>query len=276
MSAEATGWVFRHSPYTGATFAVHLAIADSVNDQHGNELWMRQSQLAVKARVERGTVSRSLDRLVADGLLTVLEDNSRAGKANRYRFEFPADLAVVHESRGGARTDDTQGCARGAQGCDESAHPGAREARRGGARTARTEPKELEPKEEPKGEPNNASVVSDDLGDASRLATLLADCIEERGNKRPTVTRRWTTDMDRLLRLDGREPDDVERVIRWLHRAGDDVAAFWQPNVRSPAKLRAKWDQMREQYTRRYGTGTRTAAKTLIERYEEEERREAV
>jgi hypothetical protein len=57
--------------------------------------------------------------------------------------------------------------------------------------------------------------------------------------------------MDKLIRIDGREADDVARVIRWLNDGRDEVAQFWQANVRSPRKLREKWDQMREQYERR-------------------------
>ena len=51
MSAEATGWVWRHSPWKGehAKFLLHLAVADVVNDAHGNEFWMSQANLAEKS-----------------------------------------------------------------------------------------------------------------------------------------------------------------------------------------------------------------------------------
>lgn len=85
--------------------------------------------------------------------------------------------------------------------------------------------------------------------DARRLAEMLAHSLGNReGAKRPTVTAQWVTDMDHLLRLDGRTAKEVEGVIRWLERGADDVAAFWRPNVRSPRKLRARWDQMAEAY----------------------------
>lgn len=87
--------------------------------------------------------------------------------------------------------------------------------------------------------------------EAERLSHLLADSIGQRGSKRPNVTDGWVTDMDKLIRIDGREADDVARVIRWLNDGRDEVAQFWQANVRSPRKLREKWDQMREQYERR-------------------------
>jgi hypothetical protein len=106
MSAEAVGWVFRHSPYSGLKFAVHLAIADSVNDQHDQELWMSQSRLASKARCSRPRANEALVELVDDGYLVLLEEH--VGRANRYRFVFP-DVPVSYESRPRKATLNTGG-----------------------------------------------------------------------------------------------------------------------------------------------------------------------
>lgn len=87
MSAEATGWVFRESPYQGAMFALHLAVADTVNDTHNNELWASASTLAKKARVSERSVRAGLSQMVNDGLLVrVLE---RPGATTLYRFTMP-------------------------------------------------------------------------------------------------------------------------------------------------------------------------------------------
>lgn len=88
MSAEAVGWVFRHSPYRGVALNVHLAIADSVNDQNDNELWMSFSRLATKARTDRKGVRRAVDAMLADGHLVILEDHrdDNAGRPSRYRM----------------------------------------------------------------------------------------------------------------------------------------------------------------------------------------------
>lgn len=104
MSAECTGWVYRHSPAKGATLLVHLAAADSANDQHGYELWMRQHWLAAKARVSRRAVTEALAWLCEHGLLQLLESGAAKGSANRYRFlmpELPAlwDPQGVHQLR---------------------------------------------------------------------------------------------------------------------------------------------------------------------------------
>lgn len=134
MSAEAVGWVFRHSPLKGAGFAVHLAIADSVNDQHGNELWMRQAVLATKARTTRGTVGRTLAAMVEGTtahppLLELIRETN--GKANLYRFLYP-DIEVAYETRGsvGVRAERAGGVsgarthlrAERAPTCAQSAH----------------------------------------------------------------------------------------------------------------------------------------------------------
>lgn len=95
VSAEATGWTWRHSPFkTPARFLIHLAIADVVNDGHGNEFWMSNIALAGKTGTARETVTRVLDEMKnADPpLVTVLgclpSRSSRFPIVN-YRFEMP-------------------------------------------------------------------------------------------------------------------------------------------------------------------------------------------
>jgi hypothetical protein len=97
MSAEASGYVYRHSPYQGITLLVHLAVADSVNDQHGNEFWMAQGKLAEKARCSRKAANEALATLLADGFLEVVQQS--LGRPSRYRFLFP-NPRVVYDTRG--------------------------------------------------------------------------------------------------------------------------------------------------------------------------------
>lgn len=90
-----------------------------------------------------------------------------------------------------------------------------------------------------------------DASGAEVLAHHLADTLAAAGAKRPNVTGRWVQDMGRLLKVDGRDPLEVRRVIDWLARRSDPVAQFWAPNVRSPEALRKHWDQMADQYRSR-------------------------
>lgn len=86
MSAEATGWVWKHSPYQGAQLLVHLAIADVVNDVHENEFWMSTAALAAKAKVSRNTVTTTLSDMQVRGLLLMLESGKAERRPSRYRF----------------------------------------------------------------------------------------------------------------------------------------------------------------------------------------------
>ena len=136
MSAEAMGYVFRHSPYKGATFAVHLAIADSVNDQNGNKFWMSLGKLADKARLARPTVSECVRQMIDDGWL--VEVSRSSGSTVCYRFMFiPSE--VVYESRWGVTQDD-----RGVTADDRGVSPTVT----GGVTQDDTNP--IEPKVEPK------------------------------------------------------------------------------------------------------------------------------
>lgn len=100
MSAEATGWCWKHSPFKGShgKFLCHLAVADVVNDAHGNEFWMAQASLAAKVGVTRSTVSEFFADAIEFGLCELVDDNSKRGKANRYRLHMP--LPVISDEKG--------------------------------------------------------------------------------------------------------------------------------------------------------------------------------
>lgn len=74
------------------------------------------------------------------------------------------------------------------------------------------------------------------------LAQLLADLIESNGSKRPTVSKQWIQELERMQRIDGRTLADIEAMIRW-----SQSNTFWRANILSPKKLRSKFDQMRLQ-----------------------------
>lgn len=141
MSAEATGWVFKQSPYKGALFTLHLAIADIVNDTHGNELWASVATLAEKARLGDRIVRKGLLQMVDDGLLELL--SSTNGQARRFRFVIPdrgtQDRAAPHATP--APHASTAALS------TESAAPGAGTAAR---RAPISQVTQVEPKQEPK------------------------------------------------------------------------------------------------------------------------------
>lgn len=85
---------------------------------------------------------------------------------------------------------------------------------------------------------------------ATDLCEQMADAIEALGAKRPEVTKTWVQDMDRMIRIDKRDPEHVAKVIRWLYTSPDEIAQFWSANVLSPKKLRAQWDKIAMQVRR--------------------------
>jgi len=47
----------------------------------------------------------------------------------------------------------------------------------------------------------------------------------------------WAKDIEKLLRIDGRDKEDVLEVLRWAKKPG----CFWYPNIVSGAKLRKQY-----------------------------------
>lgn len=100
-----------------------------------------------------------------------------------------------------------------------------------------SDPPEAVPKSFKTERGKNGKEVSPDI---DRLCSLLADLIEANGCKRPPVTDGWRWDCDKLMRLDGRSPDEIEAIIRWSQ--GDH---FWRQNIMSMASLRKQFDRLR-------------------------------
>lgn len=124
MSGQAVGYVYEKSPYTGATLAVHLAIADVVNDLYGNRFWMSTDKVAAKSRTSRRTVQTAIDTLVDGGFLALVEHATQHFPAT-YLFLFPDRPTVFDAS-------EVQSVQPGVQ----SAHSGVQSATSRGAMVA--------------------------------------------------------------------------------------------------------------------------------------------
>lgn len=86
MSAEATGDCWRNSPLVGDQLLVHLAIADVVNDLHGNLFWMERQTLADKSRTSVSTVARAFTVLIREGWMTIVTRGGGRGHPTEYRY----------------------------------------------------------------------------------------------------------------------------------------------------------------------------------------------
>jgi len=86
MSVQAISYVLENSPYKGATFIVHIIIADAVNGQNDNKFWMSYGTTATKARITRRAAITAIQTMVKDGLLELVE--KRDNNSNIFRFIF--------------------------------------------------------------------------------------------------------------------------------------------------------------------------------------------
>ena len=81
------------------------------------------------------------------------------------------------------------------------------------------------------------------------LCNLLADLMVSNGVKRPTVSGKWLSDMDKLNRIDEKTFEQIEAAIRWSQND-----SFWSSNIHSPAALRKQYEKMRLQAVRNKST----------------------
>ena len=81
--------------------------------------------------------------------------------------------------------------------------------------------------------------------DQFKLAMFMRQCILSNLPKAkvpkptPEGLRRWAYDIDLMIRIDCRSPDEIRQLIDWSHRD-----SFWKANILSPGKLREKWDTL--------------------------------
>jgi hypothetical protein len=226
-------WVYRFSPYKGAVFAVHVALADTANADYGWKIWFGQETIAEKARTTRQTVNKALQAMIDDGFLELLEDNSRRLRPNVYRMLYP-EVPIVFDS-GSVASDDTS-----VASDDTSVASGAATVVSGD-----TKP-ESNPKK-PKGSVSpDGDAPSDEL---VHLCELLADLVENDVGRKPKIKPIWYREMSLLLRRGPTDyepapinPDSVERLLRFVYEHRDADPNFsWAAQMRSPSGLRRNW-----------------------------------
>lgn len=73
-----------------------------------------------------------------------------------------------------------------------------------------------------------------------RLSELLLSLIRQRnpGFKQLDL-QKWASHVGKMIRLDGRTPGDIERVVNWCQ-----ADSFWQNNILSTEKLRKQFDAL--------------------------------
>lgn len=263
MSVKATTYVWEHSPFTGQTFIVHLAIADIVNDLHDNRLFMGDERLAIKARTTQRTVRRARAEMVEHGYLEPLTTRTHPGRPAEYRFLMPQ--GTVDISSAISDTPDGTTATGTADGSSEMAD--------------KPSTLVLIPTQGTQGGEHNVAA------DAARLCEALADRITMyRGDpsRRPKITKDWVKDMDLLIRRGppsweeprAINPAVIEKAIAFVFDKCAEPRGSgnfcWAANIQSPRKLREKWEQLADEARRQRGTkrgpGTREKVTELRRR----------
>lgn len=230
MSGQASGWVLRHGPKRtmlgqgGKAYgakargmrSVLVAIADAAN-RDGEHSHPGYAAICEMADYGRRQVATILDQLEAEGWIEVEEQGGGRGNATVYRIP-------------GVRSDTAQPLH-----LSEDANRAIPEEK----------PRSPEADTAQSGDPapySSTDSTEDPTtrAEAERLCRLLSDLMVGNGCKPPNITKPWIDEMDRMMRLDGRTSSEVENCIRW-----SQADSFWQSNILSPKKLRAKYDQLR-------------------------------
>jgi hypothetical protein len=99
-----------------------------------------------------------------------------------------------------------------------------------------------------------------------QLALFMRQCILENlpaarvPDPAPATLKHWAYDIDKMIRLDSRSPDEIREMIDWTHKDN-----FWYANILSPGKLREKWDTLTAQKMRKSKTYPKSADNTVFD-----------
>ena len=82
-----------------------------------------------------------------------------------------------------------------------------------------------------------------------RMSRYMAKRVKESyaGARLPSNFNKWCQTFNRLMRIDGRTPQEIGKVMEWVYQN-----EFWCTNIRSPNKLREKWDTLWLQMHRKH------------------------
>lgn len=229
MSIESIAICLHHSKASGSDKLVLLGIAN--HDGDGGS-WPAIATLAKYANISERGVQKCLERLVKLGEIVKYENmggniNTRLDRRpNRYEVlvTCPIDCDKTTQHRIGVNSSTERGELEDINGVNASTERGERQF------TLTILKPSLEPS------------INADAKDACEL---LANWIERNGSKRPIVTDKWISEMEKINRIDGRTWEQINAAIRWSQND-----SFWRGNILSPAKLRKQYDQLRLQAMR--------------------------
>lgn len=176
------------------------------------------------------TISEHVQILVSFGFVEILDIKGNFGKKNLKKLTLPNVSENVTENVTVNVTNDVS--------------------------TNVTDMTDTEERKGKKGKSEQSSPKGSDVCETEEMksAKILAEYLKERIlEEHPTArvpkdTTSWAKDIEKMIRIDGRDKIDIQLAIEWvyLNKDGD----FWKSNIRSGKKLREKYDTLYAQSKR--------------------------
>ena len=103
---------------------------------------------------------------------------------------------------------------------------------------------------------NSISLVATDSDEsiptqAMEVAEYLYESIKKwdathKYNRSKPALKSWAKDIDKAIRIDGRDAESLKHMIHYLFNEKTQTAIFWAPNIQSGKTLREKFDQVKQ------------------------------
>lgn len=195
-----------------------------------DKTWVYQTQKEIAAVYSywgEDKVQRIIKKLIDDGVLI-------KGNFNKTQFDKTQWYAFSDE----IRFSIPQNC-----GMDSA------EQRNGFRRTTESY-NDIDTKEDTK---EDNSLVATNVAmsaDADEILSFFVQKLEERKPdiKLPENPKKWLQEIDRMIRIDKRDPKKIRAMIDWIHRD-----SFWSTVILSPKKLRDLYDNIEEKAKFNFG-----------------------
>ncbi|PUB87046.1 MAG: hypothetical protein DBP02_02030 [gamma proteobacterium symbiont of Ctena orbiculata] len=239
VSLEAVTWAYKQQGLkSGAKFL--LVTLGNYADEN-SECYPGIKTLAKDTAMSPRSVIRAINELSESGhIQTIIRPGEGGGrKSNIYRL---ACSKLTEKAKCQSDTLGGQSANLSGGQCDNLSRQSANLSRQ----SAKLSPK---PSEEPKEEPKDKNICSrqkkpttakqkpanpEDLELAMWIWGLIDGLAP--GQKKPNFNT-WADDIRKMREIDKRTHDDIKAVFEWAHND-----SFWKTNIRSPSKLREKFD----------------------------------
>jgi hypothetical protein len=214
--------------------------------QGGNgHSWPSMTAIQKACGLARSTVVAGLAELTKAGFISV----TKAGKPSvRESNHYSVNLELVRKSNQSMPSTGTKIEPEPVRNSDQLESNQSENRTRTGTKIGPELVRNSDPNVSYNDSLNGPNTNSSSHADSIRLAVLLRDLIlarQPKAREKRAKMDDWARDIDKLIRIDGHSPEEIEAVIRWCQ-----ADPFWQANIRSCKKLREKYDTLEDQMKR--------------------------